>query len=198
MVRRGELFWAPFTLESSLIWVPSCVGLDWLLIAYVIAVYLSVMCAAEIESAHLMFAPFRWVPSGHISVSFHFSDDSKIVISPEAVIKKNALFSLMLGLWRAYPLQYVIESEDTVLEQYQELRRFVRTQQLNLNKAEAQRLYASMMKRAEFLRQTSELYHTLFNSCLTNIIRHLDEARAKERTRTSKFFAMLFPTRGAR
>jgi hypothetical protein len=81
------------------------------------------------------------------------------------------------------------------MQRYRKAGRVAEEYALNLPKPQLEALYAAMLSRAETLEKQAEWYHTLFNSCVTNTIRHIDEIRAEKRSWLSYGGLILAPQR---
>jgi hypothetical protein len=136
----------------------------------------------RIQSARLAYAPFRRIPSGHIFIVFKFENGEEVAISPEADVKQGAPFSLLKGLRKTYSLRYVVNSPGLFFEQYRREGRIIHEYPLEFSNAEIEGLYGKMLQRAARLEERSEWYHTLFNSCITNTARHIDDVKAVRRS----------------
>ena len=136
----------------------------------------------KIESARFVYAPFKRLPSGHVFIVFKCASGTEIAISPEAYVKQGMTFSLLRGLRKTYPLRYLIEPYQVVLQRYEYEGRPVKEYSLRLSSSQLQELYTRMIQRAEILDHESEWYHTFFNSCITNMLRHFDEVRERRRS----------------
>lgn len=133
----------------------------------------------DIESARLAYVPFKRFPAGHVFIIFCLSSGEEIVISPEADLGPETSFSLMRGLGKSYPLQYQVQQASVFLDKYRLEGRNVKEQRINLNSQQLNHLYQAMLVRADLLQKQTEWYHTLFNSCVTNLMVHLEKARGR-------------------
>jgi hypothetical protein len=132
----------------------------------------------EIVSARLAYAPFKRKPAGHVFVIFRTSVDSEIVISPEADVAIDDKFSLLKGMTKTYPLRYQISTPGQFLQQYKNEGRRVYEYPLDFTNKQLSNIYADMLTRARVLEERSEWYHTIFNSCITNLVRHIDDVQS--------------------
>lgn len=148
----------------------------------------------SITSAHVLYAPFRRKPFGHVSVVFIHADGEDTVISAEAELPPGTSFSMVQGLTKSYRLRYVIEGKDAHLDRYRRDRRTVRTYPLDLTVDECTKLYYSMSLRAKELENSPEWYHTLMNSCITNFMRHLDFLRPRKHLLLNRWWLILAPS----
>ena len=136
----------------------------------------------DIDSARLAYVPFKTLPAGHVFIIFRKNTGEEIAISPEPDLKLGMSFSLLRGLRKTYSLRYLVQHPNHFSERYQSEGREVHEYPVNLSGIQLRQLYEKMLARAELLESRSEWYHTLFNSCVTNMIRHIDEIQSKKRS----------------
>lgn len=148
----------------------------------------------SIRSAYIAYVPFRDKPFGHVLIIFVSVGGERIAISPEADVSMES-FSLLRGLTRSYRLRYIIEPWDSHMQRYQKAGRVAEEYALSLSRTQLEALYTAILSRAEMLEKQTEWYHTLFNSCVTNIMDHLDQARSFKRSNLSKVFIAAAPSR---
>ncbi len=116
------------------------------------------------------------IGAAHTLVSFEFRDGRYLAISVEIRKEVGELFSPLKGILRNYELMYVIADERDVLG----LRAIHRKDDVYLypiktTPERAQRLFVSMLTRAQQLQQYPEIYNTIANNCTTNIAAHVNE-----------------------
>jgi hypothetical protein len=109
-------------------------------------------------------------------LSFELTDGEFISISVEIRKQKGDRFSPVRGMFKAYEIMYVIAAERDALF----LRTNIRKDNVYLYKAcgeykNHQALLIQMLGRAEKIRKSPEFYNTIFNSCTTNIVKHIRE-----------------------
>ena len=147
----------------------------------------------DIECARLAYVPFKRMPAGHMFIIFRFKSGEEIAISPEADLKLGMSFSLIRGLRKTYPLRYLVQRPSLFLERYRIEGRKVREYPLDLSDQQLRELYQRILIRTKMLEKQTEWYHTLFNSCITNMIRHIDEVKTKKRTWLSYALLIFVP-----
>jgi len=147
----------------------------------------------EVKSARLVYAAFKRLPAGHVFVIFQLSSGEDVAISPEADVRPGVTFSLTKGLRKTYSLRYAVERSEDFLEQYELEGRRVREYPLDLSGEQLTNLYIKMLARAEILSNHPEWYHTLFNSCVTNVMNHIDEIKMSERNALRRMLPVLMP-----
>lgn len=112
----------------------------------------------------------------HTMVSFGFRDGRHLVISVEARRAKNQPYSVMKGLFRAFPIMYVIADERDAIGQRIECRGdTVHLYRSSATAHESACFFRAMVQRAEALSRQREYYNTLLNNCLTNLRRHIND-----------------------
>ena len=131
----------------------------------------------ELRNLYYVVEPFSFLPgTAHTFLSFGFENGETFSISVEARRKANESFSLLRGLTRTYRLIYIIGTEqDVVGLRVRHRNHVVCRYPVRIEPEALQQLWTSMLKRAHQLNEQPEYYHTLFNSCIMNIIRHLNE-----------------------
>lgn len=109
----------------------------------------------------------------HAFLSFGFRDGQWLAISVETRRRHNQPWSSLGGLWRNYPLMYVVADERDVIGVRLHIRRErVYLYSLNITPQQSQQLLRDYLLRIEQLNNHPEWYHTLLNNCTTNILRH--------------------------
>lgn len=109
----------------------------------------------------------------HAFLSFGFRGGQWLAISVETRRRDNQPWSPFGGLWRNYPLIYVIADERDLIG----VRLCIRQERvylysLNITQEQSQLLLRDYLLRVSHLNQHPEWYHTLLNNCTTNILRH--------------------------
>lgn len=109
----------------------------------------------------------------HAFLSFGFRDGQWLAISVETRRRVNQPWSSFGGLWRNYPLMYVVADERDLIG----VRLYTREERvylysLNIPPWQSTLLLRDYLLRIDKLNQHPEWYHTLGNNCTTNILRH--------------------------
>jgi hypothetical protein len=132
----------------------------------------------KIESVWYVVEPFsgHGMGAAHTLVSFGFEGGEYVAISPEIRKEKGETFSAIKGLFRQYELIYVIADERDVLQ----LRSNYRKDDVFLypvvtGKENMQKLFLSMVTRANKLATEPEFYNTLTNTCTTSLVEHVNK-----------------------
>ena len=132
----------------------------------------------KIESVWYMVEPFSGYGAGaaHTLVSFGFEGGDYVAISAEIRKEKGESFSPVKGLLRQYELVYVVADERDVIKLRSNYRKDdVFLYPVQTNKENMQKLFISMLERANKLATEPEFYNTLTNTCTTNIVAHVNE-----------------------
>lgn len=125
--------------------------------------------------------PFgKWRGMAHTLVSFGFSDGRFIVFSVEIRKQQGNRFLPVAGMFKRYELMYVIGKEEDLIGLRTNLRHDpVYLFPMKASKEDIQAMFIDMMKRAEKLRVQPEFYHTITNTCLSNIVSHVNKLRKR-------------------
>lgn len=135
----------------------------------------------DIRRVWFMVEPFSLL-AAHTLLSFELTDGSYIGISVEIRKQKGQKFSqlLVLGFVRRHELMYVIGDEHDLIRLRTNHREDdVFFYPLTMTSKEAQQLFVDMLTRAQTLQQSPEFYNPFTNTCLTNIIDHLNTTTSK-------------------
>lgn len=129
-----------------------------------------------LDSAWFLVEPFGKGGAAHTFVSFGFADRDFVSISVEIRKEKGESFSPLKGLMREYELMYVVGDERDLVK----LRTNFRKDQVHLYRIRTtperiQKMFVSMLRRANQLSEHPEFYNTLTNTCTTNLVRHVNE-----------------------
>ena len=112
----------------------------------------------------------------HTMVSFGFRTGEYLSISVEARRHWEQPYSILKGMFGAFPLMYVIADErDTIGERTECRQNTVHLYPSAASDHEARQFLLGMLRRAKRLAERRETYHTLFNNCLTNLRDHANE-----------------------
>jgi hypothetical protein len=141
----------------------------------------------KIESLWYMVEPFKGHGAGaaHTLVSFGFEGGDYVAISAEIRKEKGESFSPIHGVLRQYEIVYVIADERDVIKLRSNYRKNdVFLYPVEMSKENIQRLFVSMLERANSLATEPEFYNTITNTCATNIVEHINDV-VPERIRWS-------------
>ena len=126
-----------------------------------------------ISEVRLLYAPFKRFVSGHVCLVFLLADGKEVVISPEAQANR---FVPLFGFMPFYKLKYSKLDYSEYVLKYQKTSRSFNSTKLEIGSESALSLYEEMNERMTRLEQKNEIYHILFNSCITNTLRHLKQS----------------------
>jgi hypothetical protein len=111
-------------------------------------------------------------------VSFTFSWGIHLVVSAEIRKEKWELFDPIPWVMNQYELVYILGSENDLIKLRTNYRKdTVYMYPINTPKEKIQSLFVSMMHRADKLAHEPEFYNTLWNTCTTNILMHVNRLR---------------------
>jgi hypothetical protein len=114
----------------------------------------------------------------HVLVSFGFRDGVHLAISPEARREQGEDYGPLRGMFRHFPLMYVIGEESDVIGMRANVRHLpVYLYPIKARRDQVLSLFCSMLDRAAKLRESPEHYHTFTNACSTNLLWHLNHVR---------------------
>lgn len=116
---------------------------------------------------------------GHILVSFGYRDCSGardyLAISVEIRRERGELFSPIAALYKRFELIYIVGDERDLIRLRADHRRDdCYLYPLRATPHQAQALFQDMLGRAEDLGKSPEFYHTLVNTCTTNVVDHVN------------------------
>ena len=131
----------------------------------------------QIKKVWYVVEPFSGIPgSAHTFLSFEFDGDQCVSISVEIRKEKGESFHPLKGLLNQYELMYVIADERDVIKLRSNYRQdLVYVYPVNTTTEKARELFLSMISRANQLKDQPEFYHSITNTCTTNIVRHINE-----------------------
>ena len=130
-----------------------------------------------IETAWFVLSLFGLTGAmAHTFISFGFNDGTYVSISVEARRERREPFSPWRGLWRQYELTDVIADERDMIS----LRTHMRNYETYLYRVEAELpkirgFFKGMVMKADDFRTHPEFYHSLWNTCTTNLVKHINE-----------------------
>jgi hypothetical protein len=135
----------------------------------------------NLRTVDFVMEPFSKNPElAHTFLSFGFNDGRRVAISVEARKQQGEKFSPFKGLFHQYELMYVIADERDVVNLRANFRQDkvyiypVKTSEENVKK-----LFVDMLERANKLKDNPEFYNSLFNTCTTNIVNHVNNISPK-------------------
>ena len=131
----------------------------------------------DVCSLDFIVVPFSTQPHlAHTMVSFGFKTGDHLSISVEARRRREQPYSIVKGMFGAFPLTYVIADErDTIGVRTEYRQDVVHLYPSAASPDDARMFLLSMLRRANQLSDSPESYNTLFNNCLTNLRDHANE-----------------------
>lgn len=131
---------------------------------------------SKMESLWYVVEPFsQWEGAAHTFLTFGFEGGEYVGISVEIRKEKGEEFSALKGLLKRYEIMYVVATERDLIG----LRANHRKDDIFVFPAKASKeqirtLFTGMIERANTLAAEPEFYHSLTNTCTTNIVRHVN------------------------
>lgn len=135
----------------------------------------------QLETVDFVVEPFSsWRGLAHVFLTFGFSDGEHIAISVEIRKERGESFSPLRGLYRHYEIAYVVGDERDLIG----LRTNIRHDPVDVfpvrtSPEKARELFISMLRRVDTLGTQPEFYHSLFNTCSSNVLRHVNQLRSQ-------------------
>lgn len=132
----------------------------------------------KLKNVYYMVEPFSGHGAGaaHTLLSFEFEPENFIAISVEIRKEVGEKFSPWKGLLRQYELMYVIGDERDLIKlrsNYRKDKVYLYPMAGSIEKKRA--LFLDMLDRAQKLQTDPEFYNTLFSTCTTNLVAHLNK-----------------------
>ncbi len=145
----------------------------------------------ELESVWFGVEPFGRVGAAHTFVSFCFKGARCFAVSAETRRVKGDRFSALRGLLNAFELVYVVADErDLIGLRVDHRKHDVFLYPVRSDDTGRQAMLLGMLRRAGELRERPEFYNTLWNTCTTNILRHVQRVAPR---RASYSWRVLLP-----
>lgn len=136
----------------------------------------------DLESLDLVlhhFGPRRGV--AHAQLSFGFRGGERLAVSAEIRRRPGESFDPWKGLFRHYPLIYVAGDERDLIGARIASGDEVRLVPIRAERAQIESLLLAMLRKGHALGEEPEYYHTFFNNCLGNILRHVEGVNSRIR-----------------
>ena len=136
---------------------------------------------SEIQSVDFIVVPFKIKQIAHTMLSFGLQDGTYLTVSIEVRKEKGERFNPVLGMGRQFELMYVVGDERDLIR--------VRTEHRDAevyvypsvaSPQQAQALFLDVMERANQLAVDPEFYHSIANTCTTNLAGHVNEISSKK------------------
>lgn len=131
----------------------------------------------ELETVWFIVEPFSKVRGpAHTFLSFGFGDSTFVSISVELRKEVGESFHPLPGLLRQYELQYVVGDErDLIGLRANHRHDSVFVYPVRTTPEKKRELFVAMLERANRLAERPEFYNTLWSSCTTNIVSHIND-----------------------
>lgn len=147
----------------------------------------------KLKKVWYVVEPFSGIPgSAHTFLSFEFEDNQYIAVSVEIRKEKGESFHPVKGLFNQYELMYVWGGENDLIKlrsNYRQDKVFLYP--VNTTTEKAQALFMDMITRTNILKDYPEFYNTVYNTCTTNIVLHVNKITPKKISMVNK--SILFP-----
>ena len=131
----------------------------------------------KIIGVDFVVEPFAdWRGLAHTFLTFSFSDGEHVAISVEIRREQKEEYSVIAGIYWNYEITYIIGDERDLIGLRANIRKDpVHLYPIKASNNQLKKLFLSMLQRANNVNEKPEYYNTLFNTCSTNIARHLKE-----------------------
>ncbi|EKE06578.1 MAG: hypothetical protein ACD_18C00323G0001 [uncultured bacterium] len=150
---------------------------------YDIAYYDKTFDLEKIKTVEYIVEPFaKFQGLAHTFLSFGFENEKGemdyIAISVEIRKEKGESYSPWKGLARQYELMYVVADENDAIKLRTNYRKDpVYLYPINTFTEKKQLLFWDMLDRANTLKDNPEFYNTIWSTCTTNILDHINKIR---------------------
>lgn len=133
----------------------------------------------QIESVYYIIEPFSTMDGpAHTMLSFGFSGGVFVTVSAEVRKEKGELFDALPGIMNQFEIVYIIGDENDLVKLRANYRKdTVYMYPINTPKEKIQGLFLSAIHRADQLTKEPEFYNTIWNTCTTSILRHVNALR---------------------
>ncbi|MDR2344886.1 MAG: DUF4105 domain-containing protein [Planctomycetaceae bacterium] len=135
----------------------------------------------QIRTIDLIIVPIKGLPSvAHVESSFGFADGKHILMSITARYEEGEIFDPIASALRQFELIYVFADERDILQLDSQINKNeVYLYRLNFNPNEVRVMFVDALRRANKLAEKPEFYHPIRNSCVTNLVDHINKGRPK-------------------
>lgn len=130
----------------------------------------------KIKRVWYVVEPFSGIPgSAHTFLSFEFEDNVFLSVSVEIRKEKGESFHPVKGLLNQYEIMYVWADEKDVIDlRINHRKDKVFLYPMKAGPEKTRELFLSIINRTNKLYAEPEFYNTLFNTCTTNIVKHVN------------------------
>lgn len=143
---------------------------------YDVGYYDRTLDLSKLRRAYFIYTPFSNLkPLAHTFVSFEFEGPEYLSVSVEVRKEKDEIYGWLNGLLKKYELYYVIADErDSMGYRAIAWQNPLYVYPVKTTPERARRSLIDMLTRANALWDRPEFYHTFFNNCTTNLVRHVN------------------------
>ncbi|GHT09745.1 hypothetical protein FACS1894170_00840 [Planctomycetales bacterium] len=133
----------------------------------------------DIRTIDLVMVPFRGMPRvAHVESSFGFADGRHIGMSIEARYEADEKYDPLGAFLRQFELVYIFADERDMIRLGTDVfKNDVYVYRLKFTPDEVRMMFLDALNRANQLAGKPEFYHPLTNSCVTNLLTHINKAR---------------------
>jgi len=133
----------------------------------------------DIRTLDLIMVPFQGMSRvAHVESSFGFADGRQIGLSIEARYEEGEKYDPAAAGMGQFELIYVLADERDMIRLATDVHKNdVHIYRLKLEPHEVRVIFVEALRRANKLAVEPEFYHPLTNSCITNLIDHINKGR---------------------
>ena len=133
----------------------------------------------DIRTLDLVMVPFQGLSRvAHVESSFGFADGRQIGLSIEARYEEGEKYDPAAAGMGQFELIYVLADERDMIRLATDVHKNnVHIYRLNFEPNEVRVMFVEALKRANKLATQPEFYHPIANSCVTNLIDHINKGR---------------------
>ena len=133
----------------------------------------------DIRTIDLVMVPFQGLSRvAHVESSFGFADGRQIGLSIEARYEEGEKYDPAAAGMRQFELIYVFADERDMIRLATDVHKNdVHVYRLNFEPSEVRMMFVDALRRGNKLAVQPEFYHPLANSCVTNLIDHINKGR---------------------
>ncbi|MGL4594008.1 MAG: DUF4105 domain-containing protein, partial [Thermoguttaceae bacterium] len=135
----------------------------------------------DIRTIDLIVVPFRAAPRvAHVEASFGFADGRHLGMSIEARYEEGEKYDPVAASMNQFELIYVFADERDLIRIGTDVNKNdVHVYRLKFEPSEVREMFVDALQRANQLAAKPEFYHPITNSCVTNLIYHINKGRPK-------------------
>ncbi len=137
----------------------------------------------KLRTAWYVVEPFSkdWEAPAHTFVSFGFDGGEHVAISVEVRREKGESYSLLGGMLKRFEILYVVADErDAIGLRANHRRDPVYLYPVRATPEGKRAMLMDMLGRANRLTREPEFYNTLWNTCTTNVVRHVNRVAPRK------------------